>query len=76
MIPVVLEDPLCPRAYLIYHENPHTQLPTKCIICLPEVKEYFIEYLLPNFYQLLENIGFEGGGYYPPDLLEPMENVM
>ena len=70
------EDPLRPRDNPIYHENIHASFPVKCITCLPEVEEYFIEDPLTHFRLLLDQLGFKGGDPRPLTHPKAMQHVM
>ena len=76
MISVVLEDPLCPRADPISHNNLHASLPVDRVILLLEFKENFVEDLLPHFRQLLKQLGFKVDGPHSQTLPESMKNIV
>ena len=54
VIPVVTEDILCPQADPIWHKNHHALIPIEVITWLPEVKEDFIDDILPHLSQLMD----------------------
>ena len=72
---VISEDPLHLWDDSILRENLQTLLPVEYIVGLPGVEEYFAEDLPPNFCQLMNKLGFEGGGPYSPTLPEATEDI-
>ena len=73
MIPVVPDDPFHLRAYPISNKNINAPLLVEYIIY---VNEDFIYDLLPNLCQLLDQLGFKGGGTCPSTLPKAMQHVM
>ena len=54
----------------------HTHIPVQYSVGLLQVQEYLIEELLHNFYQLLDQIIFYGGGTRASSRPRPMEDIV
>ena len=60
--PVEAEDYLHTQADAISYQDLHALLPFQGVVGFYEFQEYLIDDLLPHHQNLLDNIGFKGGG--------------